>query len=153
MLWSEFDHRGQIRFGQNYWESEELLLDSTGEIISYLLAVPRHYNFSIQISTNYIRSKWYNIYCIFRGDHDLINLLCLIVCRYKSFFFFSLVVEMQFDIKKHAFEAKPLNEADIVVLETGTLFPFSRCLASFLFCVAQDGMICFGCSTNIVCWV
>ena len=44
---------------------------------------------------------------------------------------------MQFDIKKHAFEAKPLNEADIVVLETGTLFPFSRCLASFLFCVAQ----------------
>nr|XP_058943039.1 sodium/hydrogen exchanger 9B2-like [Pocillopora verrucosa] len=45
---------------------------------------------------------------------------------------------MQFDTKKHAFEAKPLNEADIVVLETGTLFPFSRCLASFLFCVAQD---------------
>ena len=58
---------------------------------------------------------------------------------------------MQFDIKKHAFKAKPLNEADIVVLETGTLFPFSRCLASFFFCVAQDGMICFGCSTNIVC--
>ena len=35
-----------------------------------------------------IRSKWYNIYCIFRGDHDLINLLCLVVCRYESIFFF-----------------------------------------------------------------
>ena len=151
MLWSEFDHRGQIRFGQNLLRERRAPAGFHGR--NHLLAVPRHYNFSIQISTNYIRSKWYNIYCIFRGDHDLINLLCLIVCRYKSFFFFSLVVEMQFDIKKHAFEAKPLNEADIVVLETGTLFPFSRCLASFLFCVAQDGMICFGCSTNIVCWV
>ena len=58
---------------------------------------------------------------------------------------------MQFDIKTHVFKAKPLNEADIVVLETGTLFSFSRCLDSFLFCVAQDGMTCSRCSTNIVC--
>ena len=152
MLWSEFDRRGQIRFGQNLLRERRAPAGFHGRNHFLFIGSAKALQFCYS-DLNKLYQKWYNIYCIFRGDHDLINLLCLIVCRYKSFFFFSLVVEMQFDIKKHAFEAKPLNEADIVVLETGTLFPFSRCLASFLFCVAQDGMICFGCSTNIVCWV
>ena len=37
------------------------------------------------------KSKCCNAYCIFRGHHDLINLLCMVVCHYTNIF--SLVDE------------------------------------------------------------
>ena len=99
MLWSEFDRRGKIRFGQNLLRERRAPAGFHGRNHFLFIGSAKALQFF------YIRSKWYNIYCIFRGDHDLINLLCLVVCRYESIFFL-LVVENAIWYKETCFQSK-----------------------------------------------
>ena len=95
------------------------------------------------------KSKCCNAYCIFRGHHDLINLLCMVVCHYTNIF--SLVDENAIWYKEKCFKTKSLNEAGKIALKTGPYAFFLKMsrlifILQLYFCikaVAQDGMMCF----------
>lgn len=108
MLWSEFDRRGQIRFGQNLLRERRAPAGFRGRNHFLFIGSAKALQFCYS-DLNKLYQKWYNIYCIFRGDHDLINLLCLIVCRYKSFFFFFISSWNAIWYKETCFRSKAIE--------------------------------------------